>query len=98
MGEIAREFFRSAERDTRTAMRFDEEIDRSVVSPIQDIAVEVGASLDGLPTAAQIRESMGGVLRGIMYGIIMNRRGIREGAEDLSCEVNKMAADALEEI
>ena len=76
MGDIAREFFRSAERDTRTAMRFDEEIDRSVISPIQNIAVEVGASLDGLPTAAQIRETMGGVLRGIMYGVLMNRRDV----------------------
>ena len=41
---------------------------------------------------------MGGVLRGIMNGIIKNRRDIKEGAQDVTCELNKMAADALEEI
>jgi len=98
MGEIAREFFREAERDPRRAERFEREIDREVLRPVQELANEVGASTDGLPTGAQIRETMGGVLRGLIYGVVMNRRSITRGLDELSCDLNQMAEEAMEEI
>jgi len=95
MGEIGREFFRSAEERPNDVKRFEGDIQQGILRPIQGLARDVSVSTDGLPTAGQIRETMGGVIRGVMYGVLMNQRDVKEGARELTCELNHMAEEAM---
>mgnify|MGYP006078841545 CR=1 FL=1 len=98
MGDIAREYYREAERSPRKAEGFERDIERDVLGPIRDRASDQEVSTDGLPTAAQIRETMGGVLRGVIYGALVNRNDIKDGMFDLKCDINHMAEGAIEGI
>ena len=95
MGEIGRAFFRSAEERPNRVKNFERDIQQDILRPIQGLARDVSVSTDGLPTAGQIRETMGGVIRGVMYGVLMNQRDVKDGARELTCELNMMADEAM---
>jgi len=99
LGEVSREFFREAEVNPRRAERFERDLNHFTLDPIKSAARDLEVSTKGLPTAAQIRESMGGVLRGIIYATVMNKRDIEYGFDrEVNCELNELVQDAMRDI